>query len=328
MADTALSYSIFAHDRTAPGMRSVGNSFEKIGGLGRKVFAGLALGGAAAGAFSFAKGLIEDARESAKVMRLTENVVRSTGMAANIASGAVADLATEISNKTGVDDEAIQSGQNLLLTFTNIKNSGPNKIFNEASQAITDMTAALNNGDVSAEKIKGSAVMLGKALNDPIKGITALSRAGVSFTEAQKEQIKSLVESGDTMSAQKIILGELKKEFGGAAAAASDPAQKATVAWGNLREQIGGYLLPAFTAAATFISSKLVPTISKFADNVVHGGGAFARVREGVRSFIGFIQGSVLPTIRQFANWFKSEGWPAVKRFASAFWADLQPALQ
>ena len=32
--------------------------------------------------------------------------------------------------------------------------------------------------------------MLGKALNDPVKGITALGRAGVTFTDEQKKQIK------------------------------------------------------------------------------------------------------------------------------------------
>jgi hypothetical protein len=57
--------------------------------------------------------------------------------------------------------------------------------------------------------MKSSAIQLGKALNDPIKGVTALQRVGVSFTQSQKDQIKTLVESGDTMDAQKIILGEL-----------------------------------------------------------------------------------------------------------------------
>jgi hypothetical protein len=56
---------------------------------------------------------------------------------------------------------------------------------------------------------------LGKALNDPIKGVTALQRVGVSFTKGQKDQIKSLEESGHHMQAQKVILRELNKEFVG-----------------------------------------------------------------------------------------------------------------
>src|SRR5262245_40276940 len=85
------------------------------------------------------------------------------------------------------------------------------------------MTAALNNGEVSSSGLKSSAIQLGKALNDPVKGVTALQRVGVSFTKGQKDQIKALVDSGRTMDAQKLILKELNKEFGGSAEAAGKP---------------------------------------------------------------------------------------------------------
>ena len=57
------------------------------------------------------------------------------------------------------------------------------------------MTAALNQGEVSQSGLEQTTMRLGKALNDPIKGISALTRVGVTFTDAQKEQIKTLVES-------------------------------------------------------------------------------------------------------------------------------------
>jgi phage-related minor tail protein len=125
----------------------------------------------------------------------------------------VSDLATSISRKTGMDDEAIQSGENLLLTFTNIHNETGrgNQIFTRATRTIADMSAALG------QDTKSSAIQLGKALNDPIKGVTALQRVGVSFTQSQRDQIKTLVESGNTLDAQKMILRELRKEFGGSA---------------------------------------------------------------------------------------------------------------
>jgi hypothetical protein len=65
----------------------------------------------------------------------------------------------------------------------------------------------------------GEAIRLGKALNDPIRGLTALTRVGVSFTDEQREQVKALQQSGDLMSAQKIILAELQQQFGGSGAA-------------------------------------------------------------------------------------------------------------
>lgn len=223
---------------------------------------------------NFSKGLIADARESARVAAVTTNVIKSTGEAAGISAKQVGDLATAISNKTGADDEAIQSGQNLLLTFTNIKNGvGPtNDIFNQASKTLVDMTAAMNNGDVSASALKGSSIQLGKALNDPVKGISALTKVGVTFTDQQKEQIKSLVKSGDTMDAQKVILKELNKEFGGTAAAATDPMKKLQVAIGNVRETLGSYLLPVVDKFGNWMLKIGVPLmnewIGKFADFV------------------------------------------------------------
>src|SRR5207237_7672973 len=129
---------------------------------------------------------------------------------------------------------------NLLMTFTGLRNEvgKGNDVFNQATQIATDMGAALGT------EPKAAAIQLGKALNDPIKGVSALSRVGVSFTSQQKDQIKTLVKSGDTLGAQKIILGELNKEFGGAAAASATSGEKMSVAFGNFKEQIGTALLP------------------------------------------------------------------------------------
>jgi phage-related protein len=325
---TFLGDSASLRKATADARGEVDKFSKGIGGA-KKIIGGFALAGGVAGAFSFAKGLIADAQESAKVMRLSENVIRSTGGAAKVTAAQVSDLATAISNKTGVDDEAVQSGENLLLTFTNIRNEAGknNDIFNQASKAAVDMAAGLNNGDVSAESLKGTSIQLGKALNDPVKGITALSRSGVSFTEQQKKQITAMVKAGDTLGAQKIILGELKKEFGGAAAAASTPAQKATVAWGNLREQLGSYLLPVVAKVATFLSTKVIPAISKFAEGIHSGSGGFATFRAAISNAFEYIRTTILPLLQRFGNWFIQTGWPAIKRFASAFWRDLQPAL-
>jgi uncharacterized phage infection (PIP) family protein YhgE len=79
---------------------------------------------------------------------------------------------------------------------------------------------------------KQGAIQLGKALNDPIKGITALSRVGVSFTEDQKKQIRAFQEAGDLTKAQAIILKELQTEFGGAAEAVN----QVDAGLANLRE--------------------------------------------------------------------------------------------
>jgi hypothetical protein len=255
----------------------------RAGGLGSKL--GSALGGAAkvvgvaaiagvAGIGLALKGAWDAAEESAKISRETERVIKTTGGAAGVTADQIGDLAGAISDATGADDELVQSGANLLLTFTNIKNVAGegNDVFNQATGLALDMATALGT-DMSA-----ASIQLGKALNDPIKGITALSKSGVSFTEEQKDQIKTLVEHGKTLEAQKIILGELSKEFGGAAAAAGTPLDKLKVKIGNFQEAIGAELIPIVNTAVDWISERLTPAFEQA--QVV-----FGEVVGGVRAF-------------------------------------------
>lgn len=217
--------------------------------------------GLIAGAFAavqvkdFLGDAIAEGREALKVQRQTEAVLKSTGGQANVTSDQIGALAQRLSGLAGVDDELIQSSENVLLTFTKVRNEAGagNDIFNQTTQAALDMSAALGTD------LQGATLQLGKALNDPVKGITALSRAGVSFTKQQKDQIKALVESGHTLQAQKLILAEFNTEFGGAAAAAADPLQKLGVVVGNLKERVGLALLPVITQAADLLS-KYLPT--------------------------------------------------------------------
>ena len=201
-------------------------------------------------------GFIKDAAESERISRITANAIRATGGAAKITASQVSDLATSISNKTAIDDEQIQAAANMLLTFKNIRNEAGknNDIFNQATQAAADLSVQFGG-------IDGASKQLGKALNDPIKGTTALAKAGVTFTEQQKEQIKTLVKSGDTLGAQKIILKEIQGQVGGAAAAAADPMQRLKVIAGNVGEEIGGFLLPTVNRFAGFVSDKLLPGV-------------------------------------------------------------------
>jgi hypothetical protein len=224
-----------------------------------------AVAGLAAGfSVSTFRGFIDGAREGQRVAQITENTIKTMGNAANVTAKQVSDLATAISRKAGVDDEAVQAGENLLLTFGNIRNAAGknNDIFNQATKAAVDMAAGLNNGEVSSATMKRTSIALGKALNDPIKGITALSRSGVSFTAQQKEQIKTLVESGDTMGAQKVILKELGREFGGAARAASTPLSRLKETVQNLGEDLATKLLPYIDRFAAWVQQRVIPQVS------------------------------------------------------------------
>lgn len=224
----------------------------------------------------FAKTAYEEARESQKVGARTANVIKSTGGAAKITAKQVGALSTAISNKTGIDDEAIQSGANMLLTFKNIRNEAGkgNDIFSQSTSILTDMSAAMGTDPQKA------AIQLGKALNDPVKGVSALSRVGVTFDDQQKKTIASMVKQGKTADAQKIILRELKSEFGGAAAAQSTAGEKAATAWANFQEALGTKFLPVIDRVMGFMTTKGIPALSKFTDMVFASANGIAKAVE------------------------------------------------
>lgn len=271
---------------------------------------GLVAGFAALKGLQVFGSFVQDARESARISRITANAIRATGGAAKISAGQVGDLATAISNKTGVDDEAIQSGANLLLTFKKVRNEvgQGNRVFDRATQAATDLAAA-GFGDLN-----GASKQLGKALNDPLKGISALAKAGVTFTKQQKDQIKTLVESGRTLEAQKVILGEVEAQVGGAAAAAADPLARLKVIAGNLAEEVGGFLLPTVDKFADLVADKVIPGAKDlagafrdgFTGDTSAGGflGFVATAGEKAGGLVTFVRTTVIPGVKGLFDLF------------------------
>lgn len=222
------------------GAGDVGNGFKSM--AGKLAIGALAIGGVAAGFTS----LINAAQESAKVQATTEQIIKSTGGAAKVTAEQVSDLSRRLSEQMGVDDELIQSSTNLLLTFKNVKNEGEglSAMLDRATVAAQDLAAA-GFGDAES-----AAKMLGKALNDPTKGLTALSRAGVTFTEGQKDQVRALVASNNMLEAQKLIMAEVESQVGGVATATATATGRLSVMMGNMQEDLGAALLPFLSALA------------------------------------------------------------------------------
>jgi len=181
--------------------------------------------------------------------------IKSTGGAANVTMGQVQGLADQVRNYSGIEDEAVQEGQNMLLTFTKIRNEAGagNDIFTQSTKILADLSVAFG------QDMPQAAIKLGKALNDPIKGLTALSKVGVAFTQQQKDQIITMMENNDVMGAQKIILHELTTEFGGSAKAqGKTPWGKTKIALSQLGDQferLGGLVAPVLASIASGLKS-------------------------------------------------------------------------
>lgn len=208
-------------------------------------------------AVDFVKEAVAGAREASKEQRVLAQVIKTTGGAAGVTAEQVQQLTEELASVTGVSAETIAAGANVALTFTSIKNRAGegNDIFTRYLETALDVSTALH------EDLQPSIIQVGKALNDPITGMKQLRRVGVSFTQAQIDQATHLEKTGHLMEAQKIILDELSKEFGGAAKAAASPASLAAASWDRLKVELGTKLLPAITDISNAFL-KLLPVIT------------------------------------------------------------------
>ena len=210
---------------------ALGIGLSRAVGAGVRTISGAITGGVAA------------LNELESVTVATNTVIDSTkGIAGQTAQG-IRDLSEEYETlNANMDDKVIQSGANMLLTFTNIRE----KAFEPALEAALNMNEAMGGGP---EGLQSTIIQVGKALNDPIKGVTALRRVGVQLSEQQEDQIKTLVEQNDLYGAQQVILGELTTQFGGRFAAAGKTADGRMAAFSDrvedLQKALAGPLIPA-----------------------------------------------------------------------------------
>lgn len=216
-------------------LSSIGDSMKGLGGtLSLALTAPLA---------ALAAGSVVAANESAAAIGQVNAALASMGPVAGKTSEQLEAAAAQLQSiSTFDDDDILKSVTANMLTFGNIAGQA----FDRAQLAAVNLSARLG------QDLQSSAIQVGKALNDPVKGITALSRVGVSFTEQQKAQIKAMSEAGDVAGAQNIILGELESQYGGAAKAAREatPGADTIDAWRNFQETVGAIVaqvLPPLT---------------------------------------------------------------------------------
>lgn len=192
---------------------------------------------------AIARSAVEGFIAQQKAMADVEAALKSMGNASGKTAAELGKTADQLEARSLYDAEDILKQVTAqLLTFGRI--SGQE--FDRAQQAVVDLAARMD-GD-----LKGAAIQIGKALNDPIRGVSALSKAGIQFSDSQKAMIRSLVETGNIAAAQQVVLKELETQFRGAAQAAADatPWRAAQVAIGQAMDAIGEAVLPAVKAVA------------------------------------------------------------------------------
>ncbi len=254
----------------------IGN-LAKFGGIAAAAIGGL-------GAY-MVKGA-EFAKQADDRLVSVANSMKLFGDNADIVAGRLQKLADAQEYELGVTAETIKMTQAKLLTFANIGKTA-NEVggaFDRATVAAVDLAAA---GFGAAEQ---NAVQLGKALQDPIKGITALARSGVTFTDSEKAKIKALVESNKMLEAQDTLLKAIETQVGGTAAATTTDTFRIAAAFGHVRDEIGTALLPIVEKFADFMVKKVVPFASE-AGRVFGEEGFGGGIKFLVSRFHDFIQG-------------------------------------
>jgi hypothetical protein len=199
---------------------------KSFGGMSKGALAGgVALAAVAAAGIAFVaigKKVIENTIKQQDAQEQLKATMKSMGTFTEAAYQANLDYASSLQRVSTFGDEAIISMLSVLGTFGNIAITTP-----RATQAILDMSTKLGTN------LKEGAIQVGKALNDPTKGISALTRVGITFTDEQKKVIKSLQDTGDMAGAQGVILEELERQFAGSALAARNTLGGALKALSN-----------------------------------------------------------------------------------------------
>ena len=242
----------------------------KIAAFGKKAALAFAVAGAAAAAYAGkllvdgVKAAIEDEKANALLANTLRNVAGATDE--TIEKTLAYTRATELA--TGVTEDELRPSLNRLAIATG-----------DVQQAMKLQTLALNVAAGSGKSLETVTQALAKAQ----EGNTAsLGRLGVGLTAAQLK----------TMSMEEITKS-LANTFEGASSAAADTFQgkmtRLGLAFEDVRDTVGGFVLDAITPMVENIVLKVLPALSSFADNLTGGDGlknAFDNITQVAKSIL------------------------------------------
>lgn len=278
----------------------------------------------------------EEMKEAQVAGAKLDSVLRSTHQAAGLSRAAMDAMNESLQKHSTLEGDVITNAQALMATFTKVGR----ETFPGAMKAAMDMSRVFDMD------VNRATVMLGKALQDPVKGMTALTRVGVTFTAQQKDQVKALVEAGKTQQAQALILKEVNKQVGGAEQAyartlpgALDKAKRAykdftegavTAAvreWPKAQKAIG--------QVTDWIKRNVVPGVRAAVDDIKgfwrdheadlrRIGGLIKRTLERV---VGIVQ-SVARLVRAVIKGDWGEAWDAAKDIVSKVFDGIKDILK
>lgn len=214
-----------------------------------------AIGSTIAAAFSvsaiisFGRKAVQEFAAAELAAAKLNSVLKATGGAVGLNTEQLQEYAREREKATAVDGDAIIDAMAKLASFKSIQG----EVFKSAINSAQDLAT------VWGTDLNSQILALGKALEDPERGLTALRRSGTMFTDTQIEGFKKLLSEGKKQEVQLEILAEIQRQYGGAAEDAANTTiggwKKVGIAWDNFMESLGGGLKNTTALAKTLVGT-------------------------------------------------------------------------
>lgn len=286
---TVINSAVEKSQRKLRSFQSGLNSFGNVATIGGGI------------ATAFLGSTVKAAQESEIAAARMRQVFKSLGEQNDTAANKALDYASKLQMQIGIEDEVIAATQAKIATFKTLSSESGRMagMFDRVTNAAFDMQAA-GFGEASQ-----NAVQLGKAMEDPIKGLAALRKSGITFTDGEKAKIKALVQSNHLLKAQQMVLSAIENQgIKGVAEATADPLVLIRISLGEIAETIGKKLLPRIKQFSRYVINDLIPPISDFAEKnstliKVVAAGSVALLGLGVAAkVVAFAMGGIAPVMK------------------------------
>ncbi len=205
-------------------------------------------------AFQFLGETVEKFEKRETALMGVTATLHSMGLEGEYSADSLLKMAQGINefNKHSVKTNDILDLSTYLLTFDKIgKDSLP-----RAVQIVVDLSRKMDTD------LKGAALSVGIALDNPAEGLTRLGRSGVKFSKDEKDVIQSLVDTGKAAEAQEMIFDKLEKKVGGFARNTTheldDYLGKIDVVFSAVERKIGGAIINVIEPLA-LAATELIP---------------------------------------------------------------------
>lgn len=198
-----------------------------------------------------AKEMVKVYAESERIQTRMTAVWQNVGKATGYSADQIKDYAEAIEKTTYFEAESVMSAAQLLAATEKLTDEG----FKRTLDVSVDLAEAMGTD------VPNAASMMSRALSDPETGLRALHTAGINFTDAEKDQIKTLMEANKTWEAQEIILNKVEGAYKGVATSvkATEAGKLDTIATqlGNIKKNLGSAILDEISPALEWIVEQL-----------------------------------------------------------------------